>query len=158
MVYVKDEVFTDVVQDPALLEFAWVELVEKNKSVTAEELAEVWNSLGVQFLDPCFDVLQWPFILQMIFGTTEPLESYCAHLLLSKDEIYFSVLETKGSRSLYGPRPAEQVCLGLCFTIWVCVKLNYMAYLLNFMGAEQRSNLAISWPFQQLGIILLAAN
>lgn len=41
MVYVKDEVFTDVVQDPALLEFAWVELVEKNKSVTAEELAEV---------------------------------------------------------------------------------------------------------------------
>lgn len=121
MVYVKDEVFTDVVQDPALLEFAWVELVEKNKSVTAEELAEVWNSLGVQFLDPCFDVLQWPFILQMIFGTTEPLESYCAHLLLSKDEIYFSVLETKGSRSLYGPRPAEQVMswivlyhLGLC--------------------------------------------
>ncbi|XP_059462457.1 ribonuclease II, chloroplastic/mitochondrial [Corylus avellana] len=71
--------------DPALLEFAWVELLEKNKSVTTEELAE------------------------MIFGCAEPLESYCTHLLLSKDEIYFSVLETKGSRSLYGPRPTVQV-------------------------------------------------
>lgn len=29
------------IQDPTLLEFAWVELLEKNKSVTAEELAEV---------------------------------------------------------------------------------------------------------------------
>uniref|UniRef100_A0A2N9J2N7 Uncharacterized protein n=1 Tax=Fagus sylvatica TaxID=28930 RepID=A0A2N9J2N7_FAGSY len=62
--------------DPALLEFAWVELLEKNKSVTTEELAE------------------------MIFGSVEPLESYCAHLLLSKDEIYFSVLETKGLSEL----------------------------------------------------------
>ncbi|KAL4605067.1 hypothetical protein ACB092_09G001700 [Castanea dentata] len=71
--------------DPALLEFAWVELLENNKSVTTEELAE------------------------MIFGSAEPLESYCAHLLLSKDETYFSVLETKGSRSIYGPRPTVQV-------------------------------------------------
>ncbi|KAL7195309.1 hypothetical protein ACSBR1_035517 [Camellia fascicularis] len=71
--------------DPSLLEFAWVELLEKNKSVTVEELAE------------------------MIFGSAEPLESYCAHLLLSKDEIYFAVLETKGFFSVYGPRPAMQV-------------------------------------------------
>ncbi|XP_048225598.1 ribonuclease II, chloroplastic/mitochondrial isoform X2 [Ricinus communis] len=71
--------------DPSLLEFAWVELLETNKSVTPEELAE------------------------MIFGSAEPLESYCAHLLLSKDEMYFTVLETKGSRSLYGPRPTSQV-------------------------------------------------
>ncbi|XP_048127425.1 ribonuclease II, chloroplastic/mitochondrial isoform X2 [Rhodamnia argentea] len=71
--------------DPTLLEFAWVELLEKNKSVTAEELAE------------------------MIFGSSEPLESYCAHLLLSKDEIYFTILEAKGSRRIYGPRPAAQV-------------------------------------------------
>lgn len=71
--------------DPSLLEFAWVELLEKNKSVTVEELAE------------------------MIFGSAEPLESYCAHLLLSKDEIYFAVLETKGFLSVYGPRPAMQV-------------------------------------------------
>ncbi|KAK7846061.1 ribonuclease ii [Quercus suber] len=71
--------------DPALLEFAWVELLENNKSVTTEELAE------------------------MIFGSAEPLESYCAHLLLSKDETYFSVLETKGSRAIYGPRPTVQV-------------------------------------------------
>lgn len=71
--------------DPALLEFAWVELLEKNKRVKVEELAE------------------------MIFGSVESLECYCAHLLLSEDEIYFTVLETKGSRSIYGPRPAEQV-------------------------------------------------
>ncbi|KAK7390540.1 hypothetical protein VNO78_25848 [Psophocarpus tetragonolobus] len=71
--------------DPSLLEFAWVELLEKNKSVTVEELAEI------------------------IFGSTEPLESYSAHLLLSKDEVYFTVLETKGSRSIYGPRPSGQV-------------------------------------------------
>lgn len=28
-------------QDPQLLEFAWIELLEKNKPVTPEELAEV---------------------------------------------------------------------------------------------------------------------
>ncbi|XWS43729.1 hypothetical protein CRYUN_Cryun16bG0128600 [Craigia yunnanensis] len=71
--------------DPILLEIAWVELLEKNTLVTAEELAE------------------------MIFGSAEPLESYSAHLLLSKDEIYFTVLETKGFRSIYGPRPTGQV-------------------------------------------------
>ncbi|CDP06605.1 unnamed protein product [Coffea canephora] len=71
--------------DPALLEFAWIELLEKGKSVTIEQLAE------------------------MIFGSTEPLESYCAHLLLSNDDVYFTVLETKGPFSLYGPRPAVQV-------------------------------------------------
>ncbi|KAG4377567.1 hypothetical protein GLYMA_18G153300v4 [Glycine max] len=71
--------------DPSLLEFAWVELLEKNKSVTVEELAEI------------------------IFGSTEALESYSAHLLLSKDEVYFTVLETKGFRSVYGPRPSGQV-------------------------------------------------
>ncbi|KAK4270333.1 hypothetical protein QN277_023379 [Acacia crassicarpa] len=71
--------------DPSLLEFAWIELLEKNKSVTAEELAE------------------------MIFGNAEPLESYSAHMLLSKDEVYFTVQETKGSRTIYRPRPTEQV-------------------------------------------------
>ncbi|KAE8666194.1 Ribonuclease II [Hibiscus syriacus] len=71
--------------DPTLLEIAWVELLEKNASVTAEELAEI------------------------IFGSSEPLESYCAHLLLSNDEVYFTVLATKGSRSIYGPRATGQV-------------------------------------------------
>ncbi|XP_042046100.1 ribonuclease II, chloroplastic/mitochondrial-like isoform X2 [Salvia splendens] len=71
--------------DPALLEFAWIELVEKNKSITVEELAE------------------------MMFGSAEPLESYSAYLLLSKDDVYFTTLETKGSYSVYGPRPAVQV-------------------------------------------------
>ncbi|KAL2319999.1 hypothetical protein Fmac_028968 [Flemingia macrophylla] len=70
--------------DPSLLEFAWIELLEKNKSVTIEELAE------------------------MIFGNAGPLESYSAHLLLSKDEVYFTILETKGCRSIYGPRPSGQ--------------------------------------------------
>lgn len=45
----------------------------------------------------------------MIFGSTEPLESYCAHLLLSKDEIYFGILSAKGSRTVYSPRPTSQV-------------------------------------------------
>ncbi|CAI9098240.1 OLC1v1034851C1 [Oldenlandia corymbosa var. corymbosa] len=71
--------------DPTLLEFAWTELLEKEKSVTVDQLAE------------------------MIFGSAEPLESYCAHLLLSKDNIYFTVLESKGPFSVYGPRPASQV-------------------------------------------------
>ncbi|CAM8917085.1 unnamed protein product [Rhodiola kirilowii] len=71
--------------DPALLEFAWSELLENNKSVTVDELAKI------------------------IFGSDDPLESYCAHLLLSKDDIYFTVLETKGYSSIYGPRPTIQV-------------------------------------------------
>ncbi|XP_010452057.1 PREDICTED: ribonuclease II, chloroplastic/mitochondrial-like [Camelina sativa] len=71
--------------DPQLIEFAWIELLEKNKPVTPEELAE------------------------MIYGRSDSLESYCAHFLLSQDEIYFSVLESKGSRSIYSPRPTEQV-------------------------------------------------
>ncbi|KAL8039374.1 hypothetical protein ABFX02_10G032800 [Erythranthe guttata] len=71
--------------DPALLEFAWIELVEKNKSTTVEGLAE------------------------MIFGSVEPLECYSAYLLLSRDDVYFTVMETKGSNSVYGPRPAVQV-------------------------------------------------
>ncbi|KAI3926382.1 hypothetical protein MKX01_032570 [Papaver californicum] len=71
--------------DPTLLEYAWMELLEKQKSVTAEEMAEI------------------------IFGSEEPLDSYSAHVLLSKDEIYFSVVEVKGSRSVYSPRSSEQV-------------------------------------------------
>lgn len=71
--------------DPTFLELAWTELLENNKSVTAEELAE------------------------MIYGISDPLESYCAHLLLSKDEVYFSVLETRGYCSVYLPRPTGQV-------------------------------------------------
>lgn len=46
----------------------------------------------------------------MIFGSAEPLECYSAHLLLSKDDLYFTVLEAKGSYSVYGPRSAIQVC------------------------------------------------
>lgn len=96
-------------QDPTLLEFAWVELLEENKSVTAEELAEVpWlNNSSFLLL-----LLKWLYlILQIIFGSSEPLESYCAHLLLSKDDTYFIVAESKGSCSIYGPRPTAQVLL-----------------------------------------------
>ncbi|KAI3768119.1 hypothetical protein L2E82_18551 [Cichorium intybus] len=38
-----------------------------------------------------------------------PVESYCAHLLLSRDEIYFTVLDSKGSSSVYDPRPVEEM-------------------------------------------------
>ncbi|KAI3710321.1 hypothetical protein L2E82_40099 [Cichorium intybus] len=55
-------------------------LLETNKSVTVEELAE------------------------MIFGSAAPVESYCAHLLLSRDEIYFVVLHSKGSYSVYATK------------------------------------------------------
>lgn len=53
----------------------------------------------------------------MIFGSAEPLESYCAHLLLSKDEIYFSVQATNGSRSIYAPRPTVQVTFQYFFNL-----------------------------------------
>ncbi|KAG9454669.1 hypothetical protein H6P81_007573 [Aristolochia fimbriata] len=66
--------------DATLIEYAWAELLEKNNSVTAEELAEI------------------------IYGNTEPLECYCAHVLLSKDEIYFSTIERKGTFAVYEPR------------------------------------------------------
>ena len=39
----KHNILCDLVQDPALLEFAW-ELLEKNNAMTAEELAEVLPS------------------------------------------------------------------------------------------------------------------
>ncbi|KAH7672756.1 Exoribonuclease II protein [Dioscorea alata] len=71
--------------DPAILEFAWEELLEKNKSVTAEELAEI------------------------LYGSRDPLESYCAHLLLSEDDAYFTVSECKGSYTVYQPRPSVLV-------------------------------------------------
>ncbi|CAD6235987.1 unnamed protein product [Miscanthus lutarioriparius] len=45
--------------DPTVLECAWMELSEKDKSITVEEFAEI------------------------VYGTKESLESYCAHLLLS---------------------------------------------------------------------------
>lgn len=38
-------------QDPTLLEIAWVELLEKNGSVTAEKLAEVLYFLGESWMD-----------------------------------------------------------------------------------------------------------
>ncbi|EPS64152.1 hypothetical protein M569_10628, partial [Genlisea aurea] len=71
--------------DPALLEFAWIELLEKNELKTVEELAE------------------------MIYGSSQSLESYSTHLLLTRDDLFFTAVETKGSWSMYGPRPADQV-------------------------------------------------
>lgn len=71
--------------DPTMLEYAWAELLEQKKRVTTEELAEI------------------------IYGSRKPLESYCSHLLLSKDEIYFNEIECKGSGTVYEPRPVVQV-------------------------------------------------
>ena len=39
--YMNELVVIILMQDTQLLEFAWMELLEKNKSVTPEELAEV---------------------------------------------------------------------------------------------------------------------
>lgn len=99
-------------QDPQLLEFAWIELLEKNKPVTPEELAEVLYifELMKRFRRSAHGLIML-LNFQMIYGRADPLESYCAHFLLSQDEIYFSVLESKGSRSIYSPRPTEQVFL-----------------------------------------------
>lgn len=71
--------------DPSLLEYAWGEVLEKERKVNAEELAEI------------------------IYGKTDPLESYCAHVLLSQDEVYFSAGESKGFSLVYEPRPTSQV-------------------------------------------------
>ncbi|XP_020575480.1 ribonuclease II, chloroplastic/mitochondrial [Phalaenopsis equestris] len=71
--------------DPTILECAWEELLENKRSVTAEELAEI------------------------LYGSSEPLESYCAHLLLSENDIYFNQVESKGYLSIYEPRPTVQV-------------------------------------------------
>lgn len=97
-----------------------MELLEKKKSVTAEELAEVENSHTIVILTKC-TFNEFNAQLQIIFGSMEPLESYSSHVLLSKDEVYFSVVEAKGSRSVYGPRPSEQVLniLVLFFSVLV---------------------------------------
>uniref|UniRef100_A0A804NB36 RNB domain-containing protein n=2 Tax=Zea mays TaxID=4577 RepID=A0A804NB36_MAIZE len=62
--------------DPTILECAWMELSEKDKSITVEEFAEI------------------------VYGTKESLESYCAHLLLSRDVVYFVKVEELLRRKL----------------------------------------------------------
>eukprot|EP00252_Welwitschia_mirabilis_P004250 TRINITY_DN1452_c0_g1_i1.p1 TRINITY_DN1452_c0_g1~~TRINITY_DN1452_c0_g1_i1.p1 ORF type:complete len:802 (+),score=154.55 TRINITY_DN1452_c0_g1_i1:173-2578(+) len=71
--------------DPTLLQCAWEELLQENRSIKAEDLAKI------------------------IYGKTNPLENYCAHVLLSQDEIYFSTRNTKGYSPVYEPRPTSQV-------------------------------------------------
>ncbi|XP_062207405.1 ribonuclease II, chloroplastic/mitochondrial-like isoform X1 [Phragmites australis] len=70
--------------DPSVLECAWMELSEKDKSITVEEFAEI------------------------VYGTKESLESYCAHFLLSRDIVYFVEVESR-DYSIYQPRPPAQV-------------------------------------------------
>ncbi|CAD6229171.1 unnamed protein product [Miscanthus lutarioriparius] len=70
--------------DPTVLECAWMELSEKDKSITVEEFAEI------------------------VYGTKESLESYCAHLLLSRDVVYFVKVESR-DYSMYQPRSPAQV-------------------------------------------------
>ncbi|CAD5166250.1 unnamed protein product [Musa acuminata subsp. malaccensis] len=65
-----------------ILECSWMELSENKRTVTAEELAVI------------------------IYGSKEYLESYCSLLLLSRDDIYFSVVDSKGYCSLYERRPS----------------------------------------------------
>ncbi|KAK6942958.1 hypothetical protein RJ641_028335, partial [Dillenia turbinata] len=99
--------------DPALLEYAWVELLEKNKSARVEELAE------------------------MIFASSEPLESYCAHLLLSRDEIYFTVLENKDLRAVYGTRSAIRISPSLFKKLkitWLVTVKNAMLIIFDMVN------------------------
>ncbi|KAF8775354.1 hypothetical protein HU200_004766 [Digitaria exilis] len=70
--------------DPTVLECAWMELSEKDKSITVEEFAEI------------------------VYGTKESLESYCAHFLLSRDIVYFVKVESR-DYSMYQPRSPPQV-------------------------------------------------
>ncbi|KAK3165932.1 hypothetical protein QOZ80_1AG0039490 [Eleusine coracana subsp. coracana] len=70
--------------DPTVLECAWMELSEEDKPITVEEFAEI------------------------VYGSKESLESYCAHLLLSRDIVYFVKVEKK-DYSIYQPRPPAQV-------------------------------------------------
>ncbi|KAK6942967.1 hypothetical protein RJ641_028344, partial [Dillenia turbinata] len=77
LVIVKNTMLMIFDMDSSLLEFAWVEVLEKNNSVTVDELAEL---------------LYTPNPI-MVFGSSEPL--YRARLLLPRDEIYFTVLENK---------------------------------------------------------------
>uniref|UniRef100_A0A0E0JQW3 RNB domain-containing protein n=1 Tax=Oryza punctata TaxID=4537 RepID=A0A0E0JQW3_ORYPU len=70
--------------DPTVLECAWMELSENDKSVTVEEFAEI------------------------VYGSKESLESYCAHFLLSRDIVYFVKVDSRDS-SVYQPRPPAQV-------------------------------------------------
>ncbi|KAL6853692.1 hypothetical protein ACP4OV_019721 [Aristida adscensionis] len=70
--------------DPTVLECAWMELSEKDKSITVEEFAEI------------------------VYGSKESLESYCSHFLLSRDIVYFVKVESR-DYSLYQPRPPVQV-------------------------------------------------
>ncbi|URD84002.1 RNB [Musa troglodytarum] len=87
--------------DPSILECAWIELSENKRTVTAEELAEI------------------------IYGSKESLESYCSHLLLSRDDIYFNVVDSKAYCSLYEPRPSIQIlkAMGLMKTSSTAVNL-----------------------------------
>ncbi|KAL6614185.1 hypothetical protein ACP70R_036455 [Stipagrostis hirtigluma subsp. patula] len=70
--------------DPTVLECAWMELSEKEKSITVEEFAEI------------------------VYGSKESLESYCSHFLLSRDIVYFVKVESR-DHSVYQPRPPVQV-------------------------------------------------
>jgi hypothetical protein len=53
---------------------------------------------------------------QIVYGSKESLESYCAHFLLSRDIVYFVKVDNRGS-STYQPRPSAQVnFLNIC--VW----------------------------------------
>ncbi|KAF3321975.1 ribonuclease II [Carex littledalei] len=70
--------------DPSILECAWMEVLERNQWATMEEIAEI------------------------MYGSTGPLECYCTHVLLSRDDIYFVLVETRDSL-VYDPRSTDEV-------------------------------------------------
>ncbi len=88
-----------------------MELSENDKSVTVEEFAEVRSSLIPSDFLSCISIFRCNSNLlfsQIVYGSKESLESYCAHFLLSRDIVYFVKVESRDS-SVYQPRPPAQV-------------------------------------------------
>lgn len=81
-----------------------------------EQVSDCWGvSGGIVFGLPCL-LFYWACLntnaisfLQILYGSRDPLESYCSHLLLSEDDVYFTVSECKGSYTVYHPRPSVLV-------------------------------------------------
>lgn len=73
----------EAIEDASLLELVWSEMSAENRSLKAEELAE------------------------LLYMDNGPVECYAAHRLLSMDRIYFR--RRKGVDLAFEPRPIQQV-------------------------------------------------
>lgn len=136
-------------QDPTVLECAWMELSEKDKSITVEEFAEV--SFFFDFLVFLLRTHIWfLWFSQIVYGNKESLESYCAHFLLSRDIVYFVKVESR-DYFMYQPRSPPQVYfLNTCATyiMWI-FRWFGKYYGASFILAPSHSAMS-SWSCDQL--------